>query len=162
VFESGSELCTEAHLGQKVKGHAPADSCTHPQRESYPSCKSHSYRRAAAALHVTRPRPTWEQRAGGSLLGQRAQSLLLHPVIPDQAESQKIKKAVLCPCCFIVSLYSLYVCFLLLALIGLLAAWGSSALCVLLSFAAVGQCHADYHIGTSDTSADIFWTWAAR
>lgn len=27
--ELGSELSTEAHLGQKVKGHAPADSCTH-------------------------------------------------------------------------------------------------------------------------------------
>lgn len=27
--ELGSELCTEAHLGRKVKGHAPADSCAH-------------------------------------------------------------------------------------------------------------------------------------
>lgn len=64
VSELGSKLCTEAHLGQKVKGHALADSHIHPQHESDPFCKTQPQLGSSCAARDSCLHLTWEQRAG--------------------------------------------------------------------------------------------------
>lgn len=64
VSELGSELCTEAHSGQKVKGHALADSHIHPERESDPFCNTQPQLGSSCAAHDSPLHLTWEQRAG--------------------------------------------------------------------------------------------------
>lgn len=64
VSELCSELYTEAHLGQKVKGHALADSHIHPERESDPFCNTQPQLGSSCAAHDSCLHLTWEQRAG--------------------------------------------------------------------------------------------------